>query len=157
MKETQEGCLSRLINGFLERPLFQKSAPSVAKKLFRHAGLFHPKISILSVLFLKGPGRLVQLAHLLRRPAQGMGLFQQGVHPPAQLAVLFQHAVQPELGVRPDPFCLRLGLIYRILSLAVGVQLHRGHPILQLGIAGRHGLQGAHLGLKPLQLLFGHH
>ena len=38
VKETQEGCLSRSINDFFERSLFKKVAPSVSKRLFRHAG-----------------------------------------------------------------------------------------------------------------------
>ena len=34
VKETQEGCLSRAINGFFERPLFKKAAFLVSKSLF---------------------------------------------------------------------------------------------------------------------------
>mgnify|MGYP001045950006 CR=1 FL=1 len=37
MKETQEGCLSRAIIDFFERPLFKKAALSGAKSLFRPA------------------------------------------------------------------------------------------------------------------------
>ena len=67
-----------------------------------------------------------------------------------------QHPLQPAPGLSPNALRLRLGLAHRVLGLAVGVQLHRGHPVLQLNVAVRHGLQLAHLGLEPGQLLLGH-
>ena len=81
MKETQEGCLSRPINDFLERSLFQKAARSGAKRLFRHADAPDTKSGAFFVLLGAASEPSHQYIPMSGAGAGGSGAASRAAHP----------------------------------------------------------------------------